>query len=143
MDKHSCLNGCSGGGGSGTSTFVIGSTRYETVADSTIEYTGPFTSLALTATGSQRRWTAPFAFTAKKLMLSIPTNTNLDVTVCVIRVNTTDSALTISVPASTSGKFSVSADVAIAEEDDIILKFDNSLNTGSFIYSDFGVECEV
>lgn len=128
--------------GGGVSKFIIGSAIEDTAADSNTEYCAPFGQLGFSTSESQRGFIAPFAFTLKSLKMDLLANTNTANTIVTIRVDAVDTALTITVPASTGGEHTVDADVAVAEDAQISFEVDNTLNTGTFSIDSWSCECQ-
>ncbi len=131
------------GGGGAANTFVIGCNIFDIIADSTAEFSAPFSAQLLAIAEDQRQTVMPVACTAKNIVIEIDANTNADATVFTLRVNGADTALTVSVAAGTSGTFVFDADVSIAEEDLVSCEGDNSLNTGTIRWASWSVECQI
>ena len=129
------------GGGAALGKFIMGSIPFDIPVDGVKEYSGPFATSTLAAE-SQRQLISPLAFTAKTLSLDISSNTNTDDTIFTIRKEGAGTALTITVAATLTGKFTFSTDVSFDKGDLMSLELDNTLNTESMRFDNWSVECE-
>ena len=131
------------GGGGGANNFIIGLNSFDIVADNTIEFIAVQGFTTFATAENQRTWFVPMAFTVKNMVIQVNSNINTDVTIFTFRVEAADTALTISVPALTSGLFTVTEDVAVAKDDRIALEVDNTPNNESLRFASHSYQCEV
>lgn len=128
----------------GKSKFILSSHLEDTSLAGSIEYTTFSAATTLFNTEAARQIIAPFAFTMKRFIIDVRLhNTAVAVTPVTVRLNSTDTSLTVDVPADTStGLIEVVADVSVAKDDRISIEVDMTTATGTLRIQSYQVECE-